>query len=67
MMKPEEKAALKTGFTTAVIGGLFATAIANPIAWIAVAYGSYKMGKTAYQTVKKGGTVSSSEEDNLFL
>ena len=67
MMKPEEKAALKTGFTTAVIGGLFATAIANPIAWIAVAYGTYKIGKAARESAKSRATIVPPKEDDLFI
>lgn len=51
-MKPEEKAALKAGGTTALLAGAVAATIANPVAWAAVLYGAYRMGKTAYQATK---------------
>ena len=46
-MKPEDKAALKAGGTTALIVGTIAFCLPNPAAWAAVIWGSYKMGKQA--------------------
>jgi hypothetical protein len=46
-MKPEDKAAIKTGAATALVVGTIAFCIPNPAAWAAVIWGSYRMGKQA--------------------
>lgn len=51
-MKPEEKAAIKTGGATAAVAGALAFCIGNPVCWAAVAYGAYRMGRLAYRHVK---------------
>lgn len=51
-MKPEKKAAIKAGGTTALIAGAVALLLPSPAAWAAVLYGSYKMAKGAYQRTK---------------
>ena len=66
-MKPEDKAALKAGGTTLLLGGLVAVALANPMSWIAVAYGTYKISKAARQSVKSRATIVSPKEDDLFI
>lgn len=52
-MKPEEKAAIKVGGTTALIAGAAALLLPSPAAWAAVIYGSYRMAKKAYQHAKE--------------
>ncbi len=52
-MKPEEKAAIKAGGTTALVAGALALLLPSPAAWAAVIYGSYKMAKGAYQQAKE--------------
>lgn len=52
-MKPEEKAAIKAAGITALLAGAVALVIPNPAAWAAVIYGSYRMGKGAYQSRKE--------------
>jgi hypothetical protein len=66
-MKPEDKAALKAGGATFLLGGLLAAAVANPISWIAVAYGTYKISKTARESVKSRATIVTAKEDDLFI
>jgi NAD(P)H-hydrate repair Nnr-like enzyme with NAD(P)H-hydrate dehydratase domain len=66
-MKPKDKAALKAGGVTFLLGGLLAAAVANPISWAAVAYGTYRMGKAARQAFKSHATIISSGEDDLFI
>ena len=66
-MKPEDKAALKAGGTTLLLGGLVAVALANPMSWIAVAYGTYKISKAARQSAKSRATIVSPKEDDLFI
>lgn len=51
-MKPEEKAAIKSAGATALIAGSVAAVLANPVCWAAVLYGTYRMGKAAYQHAK---------------
>lgn len=66
-MKPEDKAALKAGGTTFLLGGLVAAAFAHPVSWMAVVYGTYKIGKAARQSAKSRATIASSKEDDLFI
>ena len=66
-MKPENKAAVTAGGVTFLLGGLLAAAFSNPMSWVAVAYGAYKIGKAAKQEVKSRATIVSSREDDLFI
>jgi len=52
-MKPEEKAAVKAGATTALITTAVALLLPSPAAWAAALYGSYRMAKGAYQKAKE--------------
>jgi len=66
-MNNPEKAALKAGSATAIIGGLAATVLANPVCWAAVLYGTYRMGKAAYQKAKHDGMLKEKgQEDDSF-
>jgi hypothetical protein len=66
-MKPEDKAALKAGGTTFLLGSLVAVTLAHPMSWIAVAYRTYKIGKAARQSAKSRATIVSPKEDDLFI
>jgi len=67
-METAKKAAVKEGLTTAVIGGVAATILANPVCWAAVLYGTYRMGKAAYQRVKADAKLKNEKtlEDTSF-
>lgn len=52
-MKPEQKAAVKVGGTTALVTAGIAFLLPSPAAWAAVIYGSYRMAKGAYQRAKE--------------
>jgi len=65
-MKPEEKAAIKAAGATAVLAGAVAATLGNPVAWAAVLYGAYRMGKTAYQA-SKDRQVSRPRDEDLFI
>jgi len=52
-MKPEEKAAIKAGATTALVTTAIAFLLPSPAAWAAALYGSYRMAKGAYQKAKE--------------
>jgi multisubunit Na+/H+ antiporter MnhG subunit len=65
-MKREEKAAVKAAGATALLAGAVAATIANPVAWAAVIYGAYRMGKTAYQA-SKDRQAAGIKEDDLFI
>ena len=52
-MKPEDKAAIKAAGATLLVAGAFAAMAANPVAWGAAAFGAYKMGRLARQSVKE--------------
>ena len=66
-MKPEDKAALKAGGTTFLLGSLVAATLAHPMSWIAVAYGTYKISKAARQAAKSRATIVPPKEDDLFI
>ena len=66
-MKPEDKAALKAGGTTFLLGSLVAATLAHPMSWIAVAYGTYKISKAARESVKSRATIVPPKEDDLFI
>ena len=65
-MKPEEKAAIKAAGATALIAGAIALAIPNPAAWAAVIYGSYRMGKGAYQAAKERDTLEKQRQNHYL-
>ena len=66
-MKPEDKAALKAGGTTFLLGSLVAATFAHPMSWIALAYGTYKIGKAARESAKSRATIVPPKEDDLFI
>jgi multisubunit Na+/H+ antiporter MnhG subunit len=65
-MKPEEKAAIKAAGATAVIAGAVVATLGNPVAWAAVLYGAYRMGKVAHQA-SKDRQQSRLRDEDLFL
>jgi hypothetical protein len=67
-MKPEDKAALKAGGTTAVVAGALATCLANPVAWAAVLYGTYRIGKAAREIVRERSKAKTVDQDfDLYI
>ena len=46
-MKPEDKAAITAGGATALVAGTIAACMTTPVAWAAVLYGTYRIGKAA--------------------
>ena len=65
-MKPEDKAALTAGSTTAVLGGIAAALLAHPLSWAAVVYGTYKISKHAYQRAQSRATVAPPQDDTSW-
>jgi hypothetical protein len=62
-MKPEHKAVLKTGGTFGLLGaGLLAT-VGTPVAWAALAYGTYRLSKSAYQEAKERARLQEQRQD----
>jgi hypothetical protein len=66
-MKPEEKSALKAAGATAVVAGSVAAIIGNPVCWAAVLYGTYRMGKAAYQKTKEDAKLRSRDQEDDFF
>ena len=68
-MKQEDKAAIKSGSLTFLVGGLFALCVSNPVVLGAAAYGAYKMGKAARRDAlsKQKQKSGSSDEPDLFI
>lgn len=67
-MNNQEKAAIKAGSTAALIGGAVALAVAHPLTWAALIYGTYKIGKNAYrQAAPRGTVVQDQGDEHLFI
>jgi hypothetical protein len=65
-MKPEEKSAVKAAGATALVAGAVAAVIGNPVAWAAVLYGAYRMGKTAYHATKAHDTLERQRKNHYL-
>jgi len=52
-MKPEDKAAITAGGATALVAGTIAACLTTPVAWAAVIYGSYRIGKAAREMARE--------------
>ena len=67
-MKPEDKAALKASGATALVAGTIATCLANTVAWAAVLYGSYRIGKATRDFVRdRSKSKPVSQGDELYI
>ena len=52
-MKPEHKAMFKYGGSFGLVGAGLLAAVGTPVAWAALAYGTYKVSKAAYQDARQ--------------
>jgi hypothetical protein len=67
-MKPEHKAVIKTAGPFGLIGAGLLLTVGNPVAWVALAYGTYRVGRAAYRNAKPCATLDPSTKDpNLFV
>lgn len=67
-MKPEHKAVIKTAGTFGFLGASILLTAGNPIAWAALAYSTYRIGKAAYQKEQSRATVQDKARDpDLFI
>lgn len=67
-MKPEHKAVLKTAGTFGLLGAGLLAVVGNPVAWAALAYSTYRIGKTTYAKEKQRVTMRQADEDlDLFV
>ena len=62
-MDNAEKAAIKAGSATAILGSVAAALLANPVCWAAVLYGTYRVGKAAYRQAKYNAEAKARRED----
>jgi hypothetical protein len=62
-MKPEQKVALTVGGTFGLLGAGLLAVVGSPVAWAALAYGTYKVSKAAYQGAKHDAKIQASKED----
>jgi hypothetical protein len=51
-MKPEHKAVLKVGGSFGLLGAGVLALVGTPVAWAALAYGTYSVLRAAYQDAK---------------
>jgi hypothetical protein len=51
-MNSEQKAAFRASSTAALVGGIVALVVAHPLTWAALAIGTYKIGRDAYNRSK---------------
>ena len=61
------KSALKTGGLFGTITALAVAPFATPVIWAAVAYGTYKVAKTAYNNARFKEAPKGKTDDNLFI
>jgi hypothetical protein len=67
-MKPEHKAVLKTAGTFGAIGAGALLVLGNPVAWAALGYATYKVGKSAYLKEQERVKLQRSGQDpDLFI
>ena len=66
-MKPEDKAALKAGSIFGALSAIAITPIATPVLWAALAYGTYKVARGAYNNAKLKDAPKGKPDENLFI
>jgi len=65
-MDSADKAAIAAGATTALVGSALIAAMSTPVAWAALAYGTYRMSKLAYQEFKRPAKLKPHEDDSWW-
>lgn len=62
-------AAIGAGGTFGLVGAAVVAAVAHPLAWVALGYGTYKIAKLAYREAKNSGKLptKSNPDDDLFV
>jgi len=67
-MDHAHKTALKSGSIAGLIGAAVVAPIATPVVWAALAYGTYRFAKAAYQRARlKDAPQGQLNEDDLFF
>jgi hypothetical protein len=67
-MKPEHKAVIKTAGTFGVIGASALFVLGNPVAWAALAFGTYRIGQAVYRKEQQRAKLQASGRDpDLFI
>jgi len=66
-MNKAEKSALKTGGIFGTLGAVVILPFATPVLWAALAYGTYKVARTAYYNAKLDGTPKDKTDEDLFV
>ena len=67
-MKPEYKAAIKTAGTFSAIGAGALLVLGNPVAWAALGFATYRVGKAAYLKEQERAKLQALDADpNLFI
>lgn len=67
-MKPEHKAAIKTAGTFGAIGAGALLVLGNPVAWAALGFATYRVGKAAYLKEQERAKLQASGRDSdLFI
>jgi len=67
-MKSSHKAVIKSAGPFALMGAGALTVIGNPVAWAALAYATFRVGKSAYDKAKVRATLDEQAGDpDLFI
>ena len=66
-MDSANKAAFKTGGIFGVLGAIAIAPIATPILWAALAYGTYKIARGAYNNAKLKDAPKGKPDEDLFV
>ena len=66
-MDKADKAAFKTGSIFGALGAIAIAPIATPVLWAALAYGTYKVVRSAYYNAKLKDAPKGKPDENLFI
>ena len=66
-MNKADKAAFKTGSIFGALGAIAIAPIATPVLWAALAYGTYKVARGAYNNAKLKDAPKGKPDENLFI
>jgi len=67
-MKSEYKAVIKTAGTFGAVGASALLVLGNPVAWAALGFATYRIGKAAYLKEQERAKLQASEErPDLFI
>jgi hypothetical protein len=65
-MDSADKVAIVAGGATALLGSVLIASAATPVAWAALAYGTYQIAKRTHKVMSAPPKIKSSEDDSWY-